>query len=459
MRNPLPYPQYDAGVSSPGLGPRENHLSRPSFIAAFICLATFGVGCHHVATEPVTLTFLDPEWSHDNRERDASHEIPLTDFTKETGIRVTHLPAPENASAQLELTESLLKKGAPTPDVYGIDVIWPGILSDYLIDLKPYFSTQVQAMDPELVGNSTAKGKLVAIPYHSNVGVLFYRTDLLKKYGYREPPRTWDELEKMATRIQAGERAAGQRDFWGFMWSGVASETLFCDAIEWQASSGGGHVVEPDGRVNVNNPETIRAWKRAAHWVGTISPPSVLSYQEWDSSNAFWTSGRSAFLRGWESDYFIANPVSTYPFNTRAGLTSLPGDKGMRVGALGGLGLAVSRTSAHKSEAIALVRFLLKREAELDHLRAMTTAPEFPKRFELPTILAAYVHQQDTGGGTGASAVARPSTVTADKYSAVSTAYVQSLHSVLERKVDAEKAAEALQQQLSQIMTSSTPAK
>jgi trehalose/maltose transport system substrate-binding protein len=456
MRNPLPCLHYDAGVSSPrSARPRQ---IRASYIAALACLITSLAGCHQTIKEPVTLTFLDPEWSHDNRERDASHEVLLTDFTRETGIRVTHLPAPENASAQLELTRSLLKKGAATPDVYGIDVIWPGILSDYLVDLKPYFAAEVQTIDPALVANNTVKGKIVAMPYHSNVGVLFYRTDLLKKYGYREPPRTWDELEKMAARIQAGERASGQKDFWGFMWPGVASETLLCDAIEWQASSGGGHIVEPDGQINVNNADTIRAWKRAAHWVGTISPPAALSYQEWDSSNAFWTSGRAAFQRGWESDYFIANPVLAYPFNNRAGITSVPGDKAMRVGAFGGLGLAVSRTSTHQAEAMALVRFLLKKEAELDHQRATTPAPEFPKRFELPTILAAYVHQQDAGGASGAGVVARPSTVTADKYSAVSAAYVQALHSVLEHKVDAEDAAASLQKQLSEIMTSSSPA-
>jgi trehalose/maltose transport system substrate-binding protein len=239
----------------------------------------------------------------------------------------------------------------------------------------------------------------------------------------------------------------------------VANEALFCDAVEWQASSGGGHVVEADGTVSVNNPNTIRAWKRAAHWIGTISPPAVLSYQEWDSSNAFWTSGRAAFVRAWQSDYFIANPLVAYPFNAQSGLTSLPGDKGVRVGTIGGLGLAVSRMSKHQDEAIALVRFLLKKEAELDHKRATTMAPEHPTRFEIPTILTAYIHQQQTGGGAGASVVARPSTVAADKYSAVSNAYVQTLHSVLEGKADAETAAASLQKQLTEIMASTAQAK
>ena len=454
MGNPFPHFRYGAGVS--WSRPERRLQVRASFLTAILCLLVFLGACRPSVKEPVTLTFLDPEWSHDSRERDASHEQALTAFTNETGIRITHLPAPENAGGQLDLATSLLRQSAATPDVYGIDVVWPGILSEYLVDLKPYFAAESQASDPELLANYTVKGKLVAMPYHSNIGVLFFRTDLLQKYGYREPPRTWDELEKMAARIQAGERAGGQKDFWGFVWPGAADEGLFCDAIEWQASAGGGHVVEADGQVNVNNPSTVRAWKRVEHWVGTISPPTTLSYEEWDSTNAFWTSGRAAFERGWESDYFLGNPVA-YAFNPQAGVTSVPGEKGVRVGTLGGLGLAVSRTSKHPAEAIALVRFMLKKEAELDQQRATSTPPKYPVRFEIPTILTAYTRQQETRGLQGARVVVRPSTVTGDKYSAVSAAYVQLLHSVLERKTDAETALASLQKQLSQIMSSAAP--
>jgi trehalose/maltose transport system substrate-binding protein len=456
MRNPLFCLRYNAGVTS---FRREcRRIVRVCVVALLGCAVGVLTGCQPASKEPVALTFLDPEWSHDSRERDASHEQVLSDFTKETGIRVTHLPAPENAGPQLELTQSLLRKNAATPDVYGIDVIWPGMLNEYLIDLKPYFATESQASDPELIANYTVKGKLVAVPYHSNVGVLFYRTDLLKKYGYREPPRTWDELERMATRIQAGERAKGEKDFWGFVWPGAADEGLLCDAIEWQASSGGGHVIESDGEISVNNPNTVRAWKRAARWIGTISPPTALSYKEWDSSNAFWTSGRAAFQRAWQSDYFLANPILGYPFNPQSGVTSVPGEKGVRVGTLGGLGLGVSRSSKHQAEAIAFVRFLLKKEAELDQQRATSTPPKFPVRFEIPTILKAYAYRQETGGVPGARAVARPSTIAGDKYSAVSAAYVQALHSVLQRKVAAETAVASLHTQLSEIMNSSAAA-
>lgn len=114
---------------------------------------------------------------------------------------------------------SLLESGARIPDVYAVDVIWPGILAESLLDLKSYVPAQkIAAHFPELIANNTVNGKLVALPCLIEVGLLFYRTDLLPRYGYPTPPRTWEELETMAARIQAGERARGQKDFWGFVW-------------------------------------------------------------------------------------------------------------------------------------------------------------------------------------------------------------------------------------------------
>ena len=116
----------------------------------------------------------------------------------------------------------LLRSGAPSPDLYGVDTIWTGTMGEYLVDLQPYFASEISSEDRDLIEIYRVQGKVVAMPNQPiGVQVLVYRTDLLARYGYKTPPRTWDELEKMAVRIQAGERAKGKKDFWGFVWAGA----------------------------------------------------------------------------------------------------------------------------------------------------------------------------------------------------------------------------------------------
>jgi trehalose/maltose transport system substrate-binding protein len=109
-------------------------------------------------------------------------------FVRQTGIRVEHSPLPETSVAQLDLVQKPFREHSASPDLLGIDVIRPEIIDEYLLDLKPYFSSEISSLDPELVASFTVKGK-VSIPYHMQIGVLAYRTDLLRKYGYTRPPQ------------------------------------------------------------------------------------------------------------------------------------------------------------------------------------------------------------------------------------------------------------------------------
>jgi trehalose/maltose transport system substrate-binding protein len=414
-----------------------------------LLLAFASFGCRK-APEPVTLTYLDPEGLLDLGERHMISDVYLQEFTQETGIRVNHLPAPQDNGAQLRLAADFLKAGASTPDVYGVDTIWSGALSQYLIDLKPYFSSEMPSEDPGVLASYMVQGNLVAVPYHPNLGVLYYRTDLLTRYGYDRPPRTWDELEKMAVRIQNGERARGKKDFWGFIWPGTASESLSSMGMEWLGGEGGGRVIEADRKISVNNPNVIRAWERAAHWVGWISPPSTVSYTEWDASNAFWISGNAAFARGWV-DYFERHPRGE-PYRQKAGITSVPAGNGVRTSVLGGYALGISRFSAHRPEAVRLVKFLTDREAQSEAAYENSEEPRQVQLFELPAVLAKkYPWSEKDSERPGGVVVSRPSAVTGAKYDAVSRAYVAAVRTVLTHQSTGPAAAAALEKELIRI--------
>ncbi len=418
-------------------------------ICLLVLLAAQGCKKPNQAAPEVVLTIIDQSWLDKPSQALLGEE--LKQFTKETGIRVQVLPAPEVAVEQLETWRNLLESGSKVPDVYGIDVIWPGILGDNLVDLKAYLADkEIAPYFPELIRNNTVNGRLVALPYNLGEGLLFYRVDLLHKYGYAAPPKTWDELEKMAKRIQAGERARGNKDFWGYVWQGAPSEALTCNALEWQVSEGGGTILDENGRITVNNPQAIGAWERAARWVGSISPPGVTAYKEWDAFN-IWQTGKAAFMRNWPNAYVAARDENS-PTRDQFDIAPLPAGRAGSASTLGGQGYGVSRYSLHPREAATLVRFLTSRNEQARRSRKSSNPPIMPELYKDPEILARNPYFSTILVAYRQGAAVRPSTVAGKKYPDVSRAYFEAVHSVLSHKKLAPQAAADLQQELVQIL-------
>ena len=418
-------------------------------ICLLVLLAAQGCKKPNQAAPEVVLTIIDQSWLDKPSQALLGEE--LNQFTKETGIRVQVLPAPEIAVDQLETWRNLLESGSKVPDVYGIDVIWPGILAENLVDLKAYVPEQeVAAHFPELIRNNTVNGRLVALPYNLGEGLLFYRVDLLHKYGYAAPPKTWDELEKMAKRIQAGERAKGNKDFWGYVWQGAPSEALTCNALEWQVSEGGGTILDENGRITVNNPQAIGAWERAARWVGSISPPGVTAYKEGDAFNV-WQTGKAAFMRNWPNAYVAARDENS-PTRDQFDIAPLPAGRAGSASTLGGQGYGVSRYSLHPREATMLVRFLTSRNEQARRSRKSSNPPIIPELYKDPEILARNPYFSTILVAYRQGAAVRPSTVAGKKYPDVSRAYFEAVHSVLSHKKLAPQAAADLQQELAQLL-------
>lgn len=422
-----------------------------------ICLLAFAAQACRNTRPPapaLKLVLIDQSWADMERHNGLNEYLRL--FTNQTGIQVQVLSGPETATAQLMTWQKLLQSRAAAPDVYAIDVIWPGILADNLLDLTPYVPPQEIAEHfPELIANNTVNGRLVALPYNVNEGLLYYRIDLLREYGYHAPPKTWSELEAMASRIQAGERAKGNSDFWGFVWQGDPSEQLTCTALEWQVSEGGGSILDENGSSTVNNKKAIRAWERAARWVGSISPPGVIAYRELDAMN-IWGAGKAAFMRNWATAYSLARDQNS-PTRDRFDVAPLPRGTWGVAATLGGKGYGVSRHSPHPSEAAMLVRFLCSRQQQLRRSRNSAEPPSIPQLYNDPQVLAGnpefplilQVFRKD--------ALWRPSRSAGTVYPDVSRAYFEAVNGVLSRKKPAAQAAADLEAELIRMLR--TPVK
>jgi trehalose/maltose transport system substrate-binding protein len=367
-------------------------------------------------------------------------------WAERTGNTVKVVSTPNSSSQRLALYQQLLAAGARDIDVFQIDVVWPGLLANHLLELTPYVGDAPSRHFPALIANDTVDGRLVAMPWFTDAGVLYYRKDLLAKYGER-PPRTWAELAATAKRIQDGERAAGHSGMWGFVWQGRAYEGLTCDALEWIASFGGGTVVDASGRVTIDNPRAVMAVDMAAGWVGTISPEGVLNYGEEEARGVF-QSGNAVFMRNWPYAWSLAQGADS-PIKGKVGVIALPkgGAHGRHAAALGGWQLAVSRYSKHPKQAADLLAWLTS--VAVQKARAVRGAynPTIPILYKDPAVLKAVpffgpLYHTFTG------AVARPSSVTRAKYNQVSSAFWNAVHQVLSGRERAAPALKRLQQRL-----------
>jgi trehalose/maltose transport system substrate-binding protein len=429
---------------------RKEHFHNYGWLALALIFLLCLSGCakSQSSTQPVTLVFSTITFSHALYHGDPDI---ITDFTKRTGIRVKLLPF-GNVDMGARRIQHLtwLKSRAATPDVYEADIIDVGTLAPYALDLTPFLDQDDREHMPSVMANLTFGQRVVALPVHTDVGLLFYRTDLLKKYGYKHPPKTWDELEAMAARIQAGERHEGNKDFWGFVWEGSPqNEGLTYTALEWQASNGGGQIIEPDGTISVNNPWTIAALRRARKWVGTISPPAVTAYQLEDLANA-WDSGHAAFMRNWPYYYSWGQTTDSLS-RDRFDAAPLPGGLMGSAATLGGWQLIISPYSAHTKEAVALVQYLTSRETQLRLGREFSWMPTRAALYDDPDLLRRSGYFRWLKPEFEHLAVARPSAVTGEKYLQVSEAYKQAVHDVVTGRADAGEAMAKLESQLVQI--------
>ncbi|MCB9137086.1 MAG: ABC transporter substrate-binding protein [Caldilineaceae bacterium] len=388
--------------------------------------------------EEVTITYIgDPAGSH------PAAEAATIERFKEVcpNITVERIEGDANVQNLLAVYLTAFEAQSSDFDVIRVDVIWPGLLAEHLLDLSGYVSqAQIDSYIPSLVQNDTVDGQLVAVPLRIGFGMLYYRTDLLEKYGFDAPPATWEDLASMAQTIQDGERAEGNEEFWGYVWQGSAYEGLTTNALEWQVSNGGGSIVSPEGEIEVNNAETLAAFERAAGWVGTISPPGVVSYQEEDA-RGIWHAGNAAFMRNWP--YAYSSSTESEAVNGNFNVAPVPaGDSGQGAATLGGWHIGVSRYSAHPAAAAAFAAYMTSAENEKHYSIDTTSPPGILDLYSDPDIQASMPFADPA---IVEVTTPRPSTATAAKYNEVSTLYFTAVHSILTGEEDAQTALELLE--------------
>jgi len=279
------------------------------------------------------------------------------------GVRVRSEALPWTSDEQHQFYVVNLEGRRPGFDVLMLDVIWVPEFAraGWLNDLSDRVGdAERAAFFPSAMTAAAWDGRVWALPWNMNVGLLYYRADLLAKHGLR-PPETYEELVDQVRRIRLAERDPALD---GYLWQGKQYEGLVVNVLEafW---ANGTRLLGEDGTIL---PEPARAADALRFLRGLIeanvSPAWTTAADEELTRRAF-GDGHAIFLRNWPyaMELFEA-PGSAV--RGKVAFTSLPGRARGAAGAgsTGGAHLAVSRRSRHPALAVALARHLTSQPAQ-----------------------------------------------------------------------------------------------
>lgn len=270
--------------------------------------------------------------------------------------RIEELPGIADAQRSEMVARAQAKRR--TVDVYNLDVTWVAEFAA-LRYIRPLDETGLDTSG--FLGGPLATcrhgGKLWALPFNSDAGLLFYRTDLVAN-----PPSSWAQLTGDVERVFAA-RDRDQRLVAGYTGQLAGYEGLTVNGLEaiWAA---GGDVVDSSGRVVVDSPQVRAALVRMANGLAPADPQIVMrqsvSFDEAQSTQAF-REGKVAFMRNWPVAYRTldssrgGDPAARLPY----AVAKLPGPS-----VLGGQDLAVARNTGKPRAAQALVEFLTSERSQ-----------------------------------------------------------------------------------------------
>src|SRR3972149_6524327 len=284
-------------------------------------------------------------------------------------VNLTVLPAPTDQQHHYYLTTL----GAKTReiDVMRIDTIWIAEFASagWLESLEDYINPEDRAsFIPVTEKTDVFRGCLYAIPWDANIGLLYYRKDLLEKYKL-DTPHTWDELVKACLTISSDEHV------YGYLWQGKQYEGLVCNFIEFIGSNNGG-IIDDTGRIIVNSEQNKIAldFMHDLIWEYRISPQNTHSELMEESSRHLFQQGKGLFLRNWTYvwELCLEDPL----MKGKVGVSLLPKfSDGKHAPVYGGWHLAINARSKNKKQAWRLIEFLTSPEAQKELAMNLSWAP------------------------------------------------------------------------------------
>ncbi|MEU6368507.1 ABC transporter substrate-binding protein [Streptomyces sp. NPDC046931] len=290
--------------------------------------------------------------------------------------KVTFVQLPTDADSQ---RQQMIQNAETKSDAYtvlSLDVVWTSEFAAHQwVDRLPDKQFPLRKMLTPVVETARYRGGLYAAPSSSDGGLLYYRSDLLKKAGISGPPATWSEMKADCAKVKKLPEAKDMSCYAGQFQKYEGLTVNFSEAV----NSADGVVTDARGNPRVDTPEAKKGLDFLVDSFkdGTI-PKEAITYQEEDGRQAF-QSGKLVFLRNWPYMYSLAQKSKVAG---KFAVAPLPGLTGPGSSSLGGHNLALSSFAKNKATALDFIKFFTDEDSAARNLKDASLAPPYASLYD-----------------------------------------------------------------------------
>jgi multiple sugar transport system substrate-binding protein len=291
---------------------RSGRMSRRTFLHVLA-----GVGLSSASALSLLESCAGSSSTHDNTiylvwqsEYDLSNAyqqlVDRFNQTNRDNIHVILRIGPAGTSDLMTIERDMLQARSSAVDIFSVDIIYVAELAQQQW-IQPISESLWPASErakylPGPIQACTLDGQIWAAPFRTDLGLIYYRTDIIKTV----PPKTWEELTSTV------ETVLDPPQMYGYVWEGAQYEGLVCNFDE-VLHGYGGSILDPHDptKVTVDSPEAEQALTTMVNWIWTskISPPDTSTYTE-EVARKTWEDGHTVFMRNWPYAYSSGNDPS-----------------------------------------------------------------------------------------------------------------------------------------------------
>jgi multiple sugar transport system substrate-binding protein len=355
--------------------------------------------------------------------------------------KVTFHELPDNADQQRQQMIQNTQIKNPKMAVISMDVVWTAefAANSYVEALPPDQFPTDKFLKPT-VDSATYFNKLYGYPSTSDGGLLYYRKDLLDKYGLK-PPTTFDEMKAACDKVIPGEKNSKLACFAGQYQKYEGLTVNFDEAVH----GAGGVIVGPDGKPNVATPEATKGLSTLVDWFKQgLIPKAAITWQEEQGRKAF-QDGELVFHRNWGYVYNLASKTDgSSKVAGKFDVAPLPGITGPGVSSLGGHNYAIAKNAENKGTAADFLRWISSPEQQKSNVLATSLSPAVESVYSDPDVVKKFPFMP-TQLKSIQGAVPRPKVV---QYGDVTLAIQDAAYGALQGQTQPDAALQALQAKL-----------